>query len=61
MSNTRLQHFRSILTERFTSVAVEIFGEVENIVEAYYEENKRLRTTLHMVLSPKIKLSKIGL
>ncbi|XP_035517229.1 uncharacterized protein LOC118327848 [Morone saxatilis] len=59
MSNTRHQSFRSFLTERFTAVAVEIFGEVETIVEALYEENKRLRNTLHMVLSPEIKLPKI--
>ncbi len=61
MSDTRHQNFRSFLTERFTAVAVEIFGEVESIVEAYYEENKRLRTILHMVLDPEIKLPRIGL
>lgn len=61
MSNTRLQTFRSFLTERFTTVAVEIFGEVETIVEAYYEENKRLRNVLQMVLNPEIKLPRIGL
>ncbi|XP_056260743.1 uncharacterized protein LOC130187303 [Seriola aureovittata] len=59
MSNTRLQTFRSFLTERFTTAAVEIFGEVETIVEAYYEENKRLRNILHMVLHPEIKLPRI--
>ncbi|XP_022057138.1 uncharacterized protein LOC110956132 [Acanthochromis polyacanthus] len=61
MSSTRLQTFKNILTERFTSVAVEIFGEVESIVEACYEENKRLRSILDMVLNPEIKLSKIDL
>lgn len=61
MSNTKLQTFRSYLTERFTTVAVEIFGEVETIVEAYYEENKRLRSALHMVLNPEIKIPRIGL
>ncbi|XP_051271542.1 uncharacterized protein LOC127372144 [Dicentrarchus labrax] len=59
MSTTKHQNFRSFLTERFTAVAVEIFGEVESIVEAFYEENKRLRNTLHMVLSPEIKLPRI--
>ncbi|XP_075952219.1 uncharacterized protein LOC142954829 [Anarhichas minor] len=59
MSNVRLQHFRSFLTERFTSVAVDIFGEIETIVEAYYEENKHLRNVLHMVLNPEIKLPRI--
>ncbi|XP_010784509.1 plastin-1-like [Notothenia coriiceps] len=59
MSNTKLLHLRSFLTERLTTAAVEIFGEIETIVEAYYEENKRLRNVLHMVLNPEIKLSKI--
>ncbi|XP_070815333.1 uncharacterized protein [Chaetodon trifascialis] len=59
MSNSRHQHFRSFLTERFTAVAVEVFEEVETIVEAYYEENRRLRNILHMVLSPEIKLPRI--
>ncbi|GAA6234552.1 uncharacterized protein LOC108884047 [Lates japonicus] len=59
MSNTKLQTFRSFLTERFTAVAVEIFVEVETIVEACYEENKRLRSILHMVLNPEIKLPRI--
>ncbi|XP_008276853.1 uncharacterized protein LOC103354998 [Stegastes partitus] len=61
MSSARLQTFRSLITERFTSVAVEIFGEVESIVEACYEENKRLRSILDMVLSPEIKLSRIDI
>ncbi|XP_042352611.1 uncharacterized protein LOC121950618 [Plectropomus leopardus] len=59
MSDPKLHKFRSFLTERFTAVAVEIFGEIETIVEAYYEENKRLRNVLHMVLNPEIKLPKI--
>ncbi|XP_033990794.1 uncharacterized protein LOC117486462 isoform X1 [Trematomus bernacchii] len=59
MPNTKLLHLRSFLTERLTTAAVEIFGEIETIVEAYYEENKRLRNVLHMVLNPEIKLSKI--
>ncbi|KAK2862352.1 hypothetical protein Q5P01_001885 [Channa striata] len=59
MSNTRLQTFRNFLTERFTAVAVEIFGEVETMAEEFYEENKRLRNVLHMVLNPEIKLSRI--
>ncbi|XP_030585751.1 uncharacterized protein LOC115780613 [Archocentrus centrarchus] len=61
MSNIRLQTFRSFLTERFTAVAVEVFGEVESIVGAYCEENKRLRNLLHMVLSPEIKLHRIDI
>lgn len=60
MSSTKLQALRTFLTERFTTVAVEIFGEVETIVEAYYEENQRLRSALHMVLSPQIKIPRIG-
>nr|XP_020448965.1 uncharacterized protein LOC109956305 [Monopterus albus] len=59
MSNTRFQTFRNFLTERFTTVAVEIFEEVEAIVEACYEENKRLRNILHMVVNPELKLHKI--
>ncbi|KAK9529288.1 hypothetical protein VZT92_013392 [Zoarces viviparus] len=59
MSNVRLQHFRSLLTERFTSVAVDIFAEIETIVEAYYEENRHLRDVLHMVLNPEIQLRRI--
>ncbi|XP_031179968.1 uncharacterized protein LOC116067634 isoform X2 [Sander lucioperca] len=59
MSNTKLQSLRGFLTERFTTVAVEIFEEIETIVEAYYEENKRLRNVLHMVLNPEIKLPRI--
>ncbi|XP_074485815.1 uncharacterized protein LOC141764447 isoform X1 [Sebastes fasciatus] len=59
MSDPKLQSFRSFLTERFTSVAVEIFEELESIVGTYYEENKRLRSVLHTVLNPEIKLTKI--
>ncbi|XP_034063803.1 uncharacterized protein LOC117540949 isoform X2 [Gymnodraco acuticeps] len=59
MSNTKLLRLRSFLTERLTTAAVEIFGEIETTVEAYYEENKRLRNVLHVVLNPEIKLSKI--
>lgn len=61
MANIKLQTLRSFLTERFTAVAVEVFGEVEGIVAAYSEENKRLRNLLHMVINPEIKLHKIGL
>ncbi|XP_072238630.1 uncharacterized protein [Leuresthes tenuis] len=61
MSTARLQHFRSFLTEHFTTLAVEVFGEVESLVEACYEENKRLRSILHMVLNPEIKLSRIDI
>ncbi|XP_068455147.1 uncharacterized protein [Clinocottus analis] len=59
MSNAKLQQFRSLLTERFTTVAVEIFGEMEAVVEAFYEENKRLRDVLHMVLHPEMRLPRI--
>nr|XP_020502535.1 uncharacterized protein LOC109993799 [Labrus bergylta] len=59
MTSIRHQNFRSFLTERFTSAAVDIFGEVEAIVEAYYEENKRLRDILHMVVNPEIKIPRI--
>ncbi|KAI4793047.1 hypothetical protein KUCAC02_032272 [Chaenocephalus aceratus] len=59
MSNTKLLRLWSFLTERLTTAAVEIFGEIETTVEAYYEENKRLRNVLHVVLNPEIKLSKI--
>ncbi|XP_013865070.1 uncharacterized protein LOC106518354 isoform X2 [Austrofundulus limnaeus] len=56
---TRLGEFKTFLTEHFTTLAVEVFTEVENIVGACFEENKRLRSMLHMVLSPEIKLHKI--
>lgn len=59
MSNEALQRFRSLITERFTAVAVEIFGEVQSLVEAYDDENKRLRTLLNSVLSPEIRLPRI--
>ncbi|KAK2914838.1 uncharacterized protein [Channa argus] len=59
MFNTRLQTFRNFLTERFTAVAVDVFGEVEAMLEAHHEENKRLRNVLHMVLNPEIKLSRL--
>ncbi|XP_073324587.1 uncharacterized protein [Pagrus major] len=59
MSKTRHQNFRSFLTERFTAAAVEIFEEVEHIVETYYEENKHLRRVLHMVLTPEMKIPRI--
>ncbi|KAG7493260.1 hypothetical protein JOB18_004585 [Solea senegalensis] len=59
MSTSKMLTFRSFLTERFTSVAVEIFEEVGNIVEEFHQENIRLRNILHMVLSPEIKLTHI--
>ncbi|KAM9408874.1 piggyBac transposable element-derived protein 4-like [Pholidichthys leucotaenia] len=61
MANTVLLGFRSFLTEKFTCAAVEVFEEVENLMESLYEENKRLKTVLHMVLSPQIKLSSIDI
>lgn len=60
MENERLQGFKTFLTEHFTALAVEVFGEVESMMEACYEENKRLRNMLHMVLTPEIKLTRIG-
>ncbi|KAM4581644.1 uncharacterized protein V3H82_005782 [Fundulus diaphanus] len=59
MENEKLQGFKSFLTEHFTALAVEVFGEVESMMESCYEENKRLRSILHMVLSPEIKLPRI--
>ncbi|XP_053172245.1 uncharacterized protein LOC128355888 [Scomber japonicus] len=59
MSNTRFLQFRSFITQRFTTVAVEIFKEAESIVEEICEENKRLQNILHMVLNPEIKLRRI--
>ncbi|XP_054877160.1 uncharacterized protein LOC129352272 [Poeciliopsis prolifica] len=59
MDNVRLQGFKTFLTEHFTALAVEVFGEVESMMEACYEENKRLRNMLHMVLTPEIKLTRI--
>ncbi|XP_032405457.1 uncharacterized protein LOC116710486 [Xiphophorus hellerii] len=59
MENERLQGFKTFLTEHFTALAVEVFGEVESMMEACYEENKRLRNMLHMVLTPEIKLTRI--
>ncbi|XP_029006507.1 uncharacterized protein LOC114855495 isoform X2 [Betta splendens] len=61
MSSTRLGAFRSFLTEKFMNLAVELFEEVETIVETYYEENKRQRTILQMALNPQIQLSKIDI
>ncbi|XP_061584620.1 uncharacterized protein LOC133449482 [Cololabis saira] len=61
MSGTSMQSFRSFLTEHFTTLAADVFGEVERIVEACYEENKQLRSMLHMVLSPQINLARIDI
>lgn len=60
MEHAKVQGFKTFLTERFTALAVEVFGEVESMMEACYEENKRLRNMLHMVLSPELKLPRIG-
>ncbi|XP_047202548.1 uncharacterized protein LOC124856284 isoform X3 [Girardinichthys multiradiatus] len=59
MENVRLQGFKTFLTEHFTALAVEVFGEVESMMEACYEENKRLRSMLDMVLGPEINLHRI--
>nr|XP_019941912.1 PREDICTED: uncharacterized protein LOC109628903 [Paralichthys olivaceus] len=59
MSDSRLLGFRSFLTERFTSAAAEVFEEVESMMVAYHEENKRLKNILRVVLSPEIHLQRI--
>ncbi|KAM3620791.1 uncharacterized protein V6R79_001974 [Siganus canaliculatus] len=57
--STRHQNFRVFLNERFTAIAVAVFEEVETMMEEYYEENRRLRNTLHMALNPVIKLRRM--
>lgn len=59
MSTEALQHFRGLITERFTAVAVDIFTEVQSLVEAYDQENKRLRSLLNSVLIPEVRLNRI--
>ncbi|XP_038154096.1 uncharacterized protein LOC119791831 [Cyprinodon tularosa] len=59
MDSVKLQSFKTFLTEQFTSLAVEVFSEVESMMESCYEENRRLRSVLRMVLSPEIKLPRI--
>ncbi|KAK7877539.1 hypothetical protein WMY93_031756 [Mugilogobius chulae] len=59
MTTEPLQYFRSFITESFTAVAVNIFNEVQNLVQSYEDENKRLRTLLNSVLQPEVQLSRI--
>uniref|UniRef100_A0A4W5RZ05 C2H2-type domain-containing protein n=2 Tax=Hucho hucho TaxID=62062 RepID=A0A4W5RZ05_9TELE len=55
---SKLQFFRVFLNERFTaSAAVEIFGEVEQTLAEYQEENDRLWRLLR--ITPDIKLCRI--
>lgn len=56
MSAEALEHFRTLITESFTVVAVDVFNEVQNLVKSYEDENKRLRTLLNSVLQPEIRL-----
>uniref|UniRef100_A0A1A8UN91 Si:ch211-166e11.5 n=1 Tax=Nothobranchius furzeri TaxID=105023 RepID=A0A1A8UN91_NOTFU len=59
MANQRLNKLTNFLTEHFTALALEVFGEVQSIVESYDEENKRLRSMLRTVIGPEIKLHMI--
>ncbi|CAL1608362.1 unnamed protein product [Knipowitschia caucasica] len=59
MSSEPLQHFRAFITESFTAVAVNVFNEVQNLVQTYEDENKRLRSLLNSVLLPEVQLSRI--
>ncbi|XP_057702823.1 uncharacterized protein LOC130922221 [Corythoichthys intestinalis] len=60
MSTAGLLHaFQSRITERFTSVAMEIFQEVAHVVKGYQEENDRLRSLLNNVINAQMKSSKI--
>ncbi|XP_061639983.1 uncharacterized protein LOC133483185 [Phyllopteryx taeniolatus] len=60
MSTAGLLHvFQSRITERFTSVAMEIFQEVAHIVKGYQEENDRLRSLLNNVINAQMNSPKI--
>lgn len=61
MSAEALEHFRRLITESFTIVAVDVFNEVKNLVKSYEDENKRLRTLLNSVLQPEVRLPRIEL
>lgn len=54
MWNITYTIFRNFLTERFTAVTV----EVGNIIEEYYEENKRMRSVIQTSLDWRHKASK---
>lgn len=56
-----LYAFQSRITERFTSVAMEIFQEVAHIVKGYQEENDRLRSLLNKMINVQMNSPKIGL
>ncbi|XP_077583258.1 uncharacterized protein LOC144203607 [Stigmatopora nigra] len=61
MSTASVLHaFQSRITERFTSVAMEIFQEVAHVVKGYQEENDRLRALLNNVIHGQMKSSKIN-
>ncbi|XP_051932493.1 uncharacterized protein LOC127607840 [Hippocampus zosterae] len=60
MSTPGLLHaFQSRITERFTSVAMEIFQEVAHIVKGYQEENDRLRSLLNKMINVQMNSPKI--
>lgn len=54
-----MEIFRDFLTERLTTAAVDIFAEVESMIEACYEENTQLRRMLHTVIGPEVRLTRI--
>lgn len=60
MSAEALEHFRNLLTESFTIVAVDVFNQVQTLVKSYEDENKRLKTLLHSVLQPEVRLPRVG-
>lgn len=59
MSTEALEHFRTLITESFTIVAVDVFNQVQTLVKSYEDENKRLRTLLNSVLQPEVRLPRI--
>ncbi|XP_055078058.1 uncharacterized protein LOC129456270 [Periophthalmus magnuspinnatus] len=58
-SSPPLQHLRSFLTETFTAVALNIFSEVQNLVQSYESENESLRLQLESMLQPHVALCRI--
>lgn len=61
MSNIRYPIFRNLLTERFTVVTLDVFKEVGNIIEEYYEENERPRSVIQTSLDSVMKLARVVL
>lgn len=59
MSAEALEHFRNLITESFTIVAVDVFNQVQSLVKSYEDENKRLRSLLNSVLQPEVRLPRI--